>query len=219
MSVKARRRFWTDADRAKLVRMYPDTPTAFLARLLRRSERSVYGQATLLGLQKSERYLRKELQRQGERLRKHGAASRFRKGQKPWNAGTHFVAGGRSGETRFKVGSQPHNTRPVGDYRLSKDGLLQRKIGTAKGNNSKRWRCVHELVWIAAHGPVPPGHIVVFRRGMRTTRLDEITPDRVECVSYAENMRRNSYHRYPQPIPQLIQLRGALNRQINQRAG
>ena len=45
--------------------------------------------------------------------------------------------------------------------------------------------------------------------------LEEITADRVECISLAENMRRNSYHNYPKPIAELIQLRGALMRKIN----
>jgi hypothetical protein len=95
-------------------------------------------------------------------------------------------------------------------------GTLQRKISNAKGSNSKRWRGVHELVWIEANGPVPPGHICVFRPGMRTAVLEEITVERVECISFAENMRRNSYHtRFPKEIGLAIQLRGALNRKIN----
>jgi hypothetical protein len=45
-----------------------------------------------------------------------------------------------------------------------------------------------------------------------------ITLGRLELISRAENMRRNSYHtRYPKEVAQLIQLRGALNRQINKR--
>lgn len=50
---------------------------------------------------------------------------------------------------------------------------------------------------------------------MRTAVLDEITLDRVECISLAENMRRNSYHNYPKEIALAIQLRGVLNRKIN----
>jgi len=48
--------------------------------------------------------------------------------------------------------------------------------------------------------------------------VSEITLDRVECISLAENMRRNSYlTRYPKEVADLIRLRGALNRKINTR--
>ena len=53
------------------------------------------------------------------------------------------------------------------------------------------------------------------RRGPRF----RITPDVVECISRRENMLRNSVHtRLPKPLASLVQLRGALQRQINRRA-
>ena len=53
---------------------------------------------------------------------------------------------------------------------------------------------------------------------MKTTDPDQITADKVECISRAENMKRNSYHRYGKEIASLVQLRGAINRQINKRS-
>jgi hypothetical protein len=64
---------------------------------------------------------------------------------------------------------------------------------------------------------VPAGHIVVFKPGQRTKELNEITADRVECISFAENMKRNTRHNLPKPLSDLIALRGALTRQINKR--
>lgn len=61
---------------------------------------------------------------------------------------------------------------------------------------------------------MPVGHIIIFKPGMRTTDASLITIDRVECITLAENMRRNMLHRYPQEIVRAIQLRGALNRRI-----
>lgn len=121
-------------------------------------------------------------------------------------------------ETRFKPGQSPHNTHAIGSYRITKDGTLQRKISNASGNNSKRWRGVHELVWSEENGTVPAGHIIVFKHGRRTNKIEEITIDRVECISLAENMRRNSVHNLPKELAELVQLRGALNRQINKRS-
>lgn len=208
---------WPAATLAELARRYPDEPTRALAADLGMSLSACYHQAGLLGLKKSAAYLAGPHACRLRRDDNPGIRTRFQPGLTPWNKGVKgWQAGGRARETQFKPGQMPHNTLPVGSLRLEPGtGTLQRKIGISKGSNSKRWRGVHELVWVAAHGPVPPGHIVVFKPGMRTTELEEITLDRVECISLAENMRRNSYHNYPKPIAELIQLRGALVRKIN----
>jgi hypothetical protein len=143
-------------------------------------------------------------------------STRFKPGHVTWNKGMKGLdIGGKA--TRFQPGQTPHNTLEVGAYRITKDGTLQRKIGTTKGSNSKRWRGVHELVWVAANGPLPAGHIVVFKPGMRTTQLADITLDKVECITWAENMRRNTRHNLPKELNEVIGLRAALVRKINHR--
>jgi hypothetical protein len=207
---------WPKKSVAALKRRYPHEPTAAIAADLGVTVSACYQKARNLGIKKSAEYLASPAACRLRRGDNVGAAGRFQPGLIPWNKGTHFVAGGRSAETRFKPGQDPHTTLPVGSYRLDKQGTLQRKIGTAKGNNSKRWRGVHELVWIEANGPVPPGHICVFKPGLRTNVLELITAEKVECITLAENMRRNSYHtRYPKEIGLAIQARGALIRKIN----
>ncbi|HCE07017.1 MAG TPA: HNH endonuclease [Oxalobacteraceae bacterium] len=196
---------------------YANTKTAELAGALGKSTTTVYQKAAGLGLTKSPEYLASPAACRLRRGDNVGAAFRFKPGQVVWNKGTNFTAGGRSPETRFQPGQMPHNTSPVGSYRLDKDGTLQRKIGNDKGNNSKRWRGVHELAWVEVNGPLPPKHIVVFKQGMRSNKLEEITIDRVECISLAENMRRNTRHNLPKELSDLIQLRGALSRAINHR--
>lgn len=209
------RRPWTTAELAVIRATYPHQPTRDIAKALRRPETQIYGKASALGLHKAAEYFASG---QGGRLDGlRGAGCRFKPGHTTWNKGLTGLNFAGSQATQFKAGQQPHNTRPVGEYRIDKQGTLQRKISAASGSNSQRWRGVHELVWIEAHGPVPQQHLVVFRPGMRTTKLDEITLDRVECISRAENMRRNSYHNYPKELAQAIRLRGALVRAINQR--
>lgn len=209
------RKPWTDQDIERLRTLYPGSPTRDLAILFDRSIRSVYEKANQIGLKKTREFLASGLAGRLDGVR--GGATRFKPGQVPANKGLRRPgwAPGHMAETQFKPGQMPHNTREVGEYRITADGYLQQKIGAAKGSNSKRWRGVHELVWIAANGPLPPGHIVVFKPGMRTTELAAITLDKVECISWAENMRRNSYHNLPKPLAQIVQLRGALNRKIN----
>ena len=207
---------WTKKTIAVLRRRYPHELTATIAADLGVTVTACYQRAGALGLKKTAAYLNGAGCHRLQPGSQIGMGTRFQPGQAPANKGIKgWQAGGRAKETQFKPGNTPHTELPVGSYRLDKQGTLQRKIGTAKGSNSKRWRGVHELVWVAAHGPVPPGHICVFKPGTRTNVLEEITLDRVECISFAENMRRNSYHnRYPKEIGLAIQARGALIRKI-----
>jgi hypothetical protein len=210
------RTVWTDDQVRALQSRYPTENTEAIAVDLGIGLRRVYQKAARLGLTKSPEYLATPAACRTNG--RQGVGTRFEKGLTPWNKGKAFDSGGRSPETRFKAGQAPHNTKPVGSYRINKDGSLQQKIGDAKGNNSARWRGVHELVWISANGPRPPGHIVVFKPGMKTHTLTGITTDTVECISFAENMRRNTLHNMPKELTELVQLRGAITRQINKRA-
>jgi hypothetical protein len=194
---------WTKAELRTLRTLYPDTPTRSIAAALGRTANSVGQKARLIGVSKSAEFMASEF------------SGRVKPGNVPANKGTHFVAGGRSAETRFKKGSKPHTTLPVGSYRINGDGHLQRKVSEASGSNSKRWRGVAELVWCEANGPLPPKHIVVFKPGMKTTVLEEITLDRVECISLAENGRRNHPRNKHPELAKIVQLKGAITRQVN----
>lgn len=214
------RRPWLPGELDLLRKMYPDTPTQRIATLTGHSLRSVYHQAHKQGLKKTPEFLRLH----GGRLNNdgRGKASRFKPGQEPWNKGTHYVAGGRSAETRFKPGRKPQEARnylPIGSTRMHKSDYLEKKVSDDLSvYPAKRWQGVHRIVWEAAHGPVPKGYIVSFKPGMKTVIEDEITVDRLELVTRAENMRRNSYHtNYPPELRQIVQLQGALNRKIRNR--
>lgn len=215
----AKRKIWTPDELLMLKHLYPNTFTATLAKLFGCNIDVVYHQAHRIDLKKSAWYAASPM---AQRLRADdspGKAHRFQKGHVPANKGIKGVTGNHpnSRATQFKKGQKPHQTMPIGSYRLDKDETLQRKISEQSGNNSKRWRSVHELVWIEHNGPVPPGHICVFKPGMRTNKLEEITIDRVDCISLADHLRRNSVHRYGKKIAQLSQLRAQITRQINKR--
>lgn len=207
---------WSKEEDEILRARYPHERTSTIADALGRRLSQVYQHAAKMGLLKSPEFLASPAS--GRTNGRQGTGTRFPKGLIPWNKGTHFDSGGRSVETRFKPGKMPHNILPIGGYRYDRDGTLQRKISNDKGNNSKRWRGVHELVWVAANGPLPPKHIVIFKPGMRSTVLEEITLDRIECISLAENMRRNTRHNYSPEINEVIQMRAVLTRHINKRA-
>lgn len=210
------RQDWLAADVRTLRRLYPDTVTKAIAERLGRPLANVYAKAQRLGLQKSAAFLGSA---EGGRLRPgdtRGGATRFQKGQRSWNKGTSYMPGGRCADGWFKKGIRRGVAvklyKPVGTERVSKDGYLERKINDGLPLQ-KRWRAVHLVMWEEANGPLPKGHAIVFRNGdKRDIRLDNL-----ECITRKALMLRNTLHRYPQPIPQLIQLRGAVNRQINKR--
>ncbi|MNL55223.1 hypothetical protein D3C87_1786150 [compost metagenome] len=97
----------------------------------------------------------------------------------------------------------------------SKQLVLQVKINDLPGPNHVRWHPVHRVVWIAANGPVPDDHIVVFKPGMRTNVLEEITADRLECITRGENAERNHPRARSPELAKLVQLKGAITRQVN----
>lgn len=194
---------WTDAELRTLREIYPNTPTRAIADTLGRSENSVGQKARLIGVSKTTEFMASEF------------SGRLKPGNVPPNKGKAHPATGRAAETQFKKGHKPHTTLPMGSYRINPDGHLQRKVSEASGSNSMRWRGVAELVWCAAHGPLPPKHIVVFKPGKKTTVLEDITLDRVECISLAENARRNHPRNKHPELAKIVQLKGAITRQVN----
>lgn len=211
------RAVWTDEQLATLRRLYPNYKTEDVAFMVGHPLQVTYRKASSLGLKKSDEFLAGGAAGRLDGVR--GGSTRFRKGITPWNKGVKGVAGVQEAcrATHFQPGQQPHNTLPIGSLKLDKDDVLLRKVSNASGNNSARWRSVHELVWVEANGPMPPKHMVVFKPGMRTNVLEEITVDRVECISLAENMRRNTRHNLPPELNQVVQLRAVLTRHINKR--
>jgi hypothetical protein len=116
-------RMWTAEEAALLIELYSDTTTADLVRIIGRGERQIYMQAQNFGLKKTKEYLKVH----GGRLGKgHGINTRFRKGLKPWNKGLKGVNG--KSNTTFKSGNVPHNHKPVGTVRMTKDHYPEVKI-------------------------------------------------------------------------------------------
>lgn len=208
------RRYWTNAEVSRLRKLYPHHPTAKVAAVFGRPIRAVYMKANGLGIRKGAAYLASP---EAARLRRgdgRGLASRFPKGHTPWNVGRKgWTAGGRSAETRFRKGNYSkrwdREIYCVGALRVNADGGLEIKVR----EGLRSWVSLARYVWEGERGRIPQGGVIRPLNGdPHDTRIENL-----RIGSRADLMRENTYHRYPKEIARLIQLRGALNRQINKR--
>lgn len=203
------KRFWTAEETEILRQFYPDVNAVDLAKVMGMKVDRLYSKAAQLGLKKSEAFLKAELQRQGDRLREAGKNSRFHSGQTSWNKGKKGLDFGGK-ETRFKPGNVPHNHKPVGYERINVDGYIERKV-TDDGPSRFHFRQLHRIVWEEFHGPVPEGFVVVFKnRNKLDVRLENL-----ELISRKDLQARNTIHRYPEELKQVIHAKAVLSRRIN----
>ena len=98
-----------------------------------------------------------------------GLTGRFKKGNIPYNKGIHTPTVGKMAETQFKNGHLPHNTKPIGYERITRDGYIEVKVRMRPSSPSCNDNFVakHYLVWEEANGPVPKGHKLIFLDGDR----------------------------------------------------
>lgn len=144
----------------------------------------------------------------------NSVATRFKPGHTTWNKGKKGYCPPGSKNTQFQPGNLPGNWAPVGSYRVV-DGDLQIKWRECPGANHLRWKPVSRLVWEAYHGPIPPGRIVIFKPGTRSSKVEEIRIQNLECITKAEHARRNHPRNKSPELARLLQLKGVITRQVN----
>jgi hypothetical protein len=181
---------------------YPHMSTREVALKYGLTESKVHGIACSRKVKKNADYMAEMLARTNENLFKYGKAHRYKKGETPWNKGKYMR---HSVATEFKKGQMPHNYRPVGSERITKDGYMERKIA-----DPKKWKAVHIIVWEEVNGPVPPRHKVLFKDNNKLN----VSIDNLLCVSNEEVMKRNSIHRYPTEIVKAIKTISKLKKTI-----
>lgn len=197
---------------------YPHMRTDRLAELLGLKKSVVYNRAFALGLKKSEEFLRSPECGRITNVTTRGIMHQFMTGNIPYNKGkkqTEYMTAQqieRTKETRFKKGHLPVQTLYDGAIairRHKREGKSYKWIRISLG----KWVEYHRYLWEREHGPIPAGHNIQFRDG------DTLNCDlsNLYMISQADQLRHeNSFHaRYPEEIKKLIQLKGALKRQIN----
>ncbi|MDP3793480.1 MAG: HNH endonuclease [Candidatus Uhrbacteria bacterium] len=215
--ILAPRRRWTEPELQLLRALYPELHAADVAVLMERSVAQIYNAAFKTGLRKSAEYLASDTAARIRRGKQHPnmITSQFKAGHRTWNTGMKGWSAPGTEATRFKPGTKPHTTLPLGTYRINADGCLERKVSERSGAPHLRWQPVSRIVWEAAHGPVPAGHVVAFKAGRKTTVLERITLDALECISRGELARRNHPRARSPELAKLVQLKGAITRQVN----
>jgi hypothetical protein len=175
---------------------------------------SIYSQAKLQGLKKTEEFNRSESSgrmKDGE----FGKASRFQKNHVSFNTGMKWddfmtIQGkANSLRTTFKKGHLPKNTLHDGMITTRTDSKTKRTykfIRIALG----KWQMLHVYNWEQVNGKLPKDKILAFKGS-----TDDCSLDNLILITRAENMKRNSIQRYPEEIKQTIRVLTKLKKTIN----
>lgn len=204
----AQRRYWTSNELAILTKLYPHHYTIEVAKVLDRTEKSIYSQAKLQGIKKSDEFMAMEMQRQADRLKVVGKQHQFHSAQVPHNKGKKMSAAvyQKSSATMFKKGSMPHNVKHDGYERISKDGYVEVRVALGK------FKFKHRMLWEEHHGAIAPGTIIIFKDGNK----QNICIENLQAITRKENVLRNSIMRYPPELRQTIKLVHKLKKVINE---
>jgi hypothetical protein len=213
---RSNRKVWTAAEDDILRRRYATESSRALTEVFSCTFYQLYNRAFRLGLRKDSEFVKAQNRALGVKLTVAGFAHRFVKGLPPSNKGLRRPGwfAGRMRETQFKKGQWIWHQRKVGETRIC-DGYQYTKIAeTPCVPWTRNWKMTHILIWEKAHGPIPARHAVCFKDGDRT----HITLDNLELIHRRDLLRRNQAHISPE-LKQVIQLAGALKRQIRRRDG
>ena len=200
-------RNWTNEEIMTLRRLYPDTYTAELVKILGRPKSGIFGKANILGLKKSEAFMKAELKRQGDKLRIVGAASRFPKGHVPPQKGKKANEKTIAALSKYwyPKGHEPHNIRPDHYERVNVEGYIEYRVARGK------YVMKHRHIWKEAGRNVPKGYVVGFKDGNRLNcQLDNL-----HLVHRRDIMAQNSIHRLPEELKDTIRLVTKLKKHIH----
>lgn len=190
---------------------YADKTALSVGMAIGKTESQVHNKAFHLKLKKSPVFLTmagRELS-----MRESAKVGRFKSGHQTWNKGIKGSTGlhDASRASQFKVGQLPHNHHPIGYERIDCEGYLHRKISDT-GHTKRDFKLVHHIIWQSVHGEIPSGCYIVFADGNKAN----FDIDNLVCLTKAENMKRNTIHRFSPELKEAIRLTKKLQKLIKQ---
>lgn len=183
-------RLWTNAELQLLKDLYPDTEVEKMELIIGRTKSAIYGKANDLGLKRSAEFEQKMKAFTNKNLIEGGVKTRFLKGSVPANKGQKMSAETykRCAKTMFKKGQIPHNHKPIGHERITKDGYTEVKVRDGNEKN-KNFELKHRLIWEQNNGPIPEGMNVEFLDGNR----ENFAIENLVLRTKKENLLKNSF--------------------------
>lgn len=112
----------------------------------------------------NEKYMTNLTQSQIRNIKKRykitsGVDCKFKKGNIPLNKGNKQE--GKRSNSCYKKGNIPHNTKQVGEFKLTKGNILAIKIA-----QPNKWQSYHSYLWEQYHGQkLPKDKVVIFVDG------------------------------------------------------
>lgn len=196
-------RVWPPEKDEILRELYPRMRNEDIAKILGTTSSAIMGRAFTLRLFKD-----------ADWARERSSKGYFPKGHVPANKGKKWQeymsedSRKKAQRTQFKKGHTPNNHKPVGYERKTRDGYIEVKVAEPnvfKGKN--------RIVWEQHYGPIPEGMHVSFKDGNK----ENFDIDNLMLEGLADKFNRccSIHTRYPDEVRKLIQLKGALKRQIN----
>ena len=191
----------TSAQVQEILQLYPDIPTAEIAKRFGKNIWLIYKTAQRYGISKSEAFRNSHKSgriQPGQRL---SQATEFKKGCIPATKGKKLkdivkskAALKKSVATRWKKGHKPYNTKfdgaiTVRRMRVVGNESIPYKMIRISENN---WEFLHRHIWKKEHGNIPTGFNIVFKDGNTLN----CTLENLECISNAELADRNRHTKY-----------------------
>lgn len=206
---------WTGDMINQLMDLYPSSTTESVANKMNLSVCSVYSKAFSLGLHKSNEYLNSP---DAGRLQKgdlRGLKSRFTNGHTPANKGKKMADDvyEKVSRTMFKKGSIPATTKYFGKpylhTRMRDNGQVERTWYIQVNQQ----RLTYLTYLCKQHSIDMTGKKPRLKNEYDFSKVP--TMNDINIISNAENLELNTVQRFPEELRNLIQIKGALNRQLN----
>ena len=209
----AERKLWTIEEVSKVGELYPDMECADIAKIMGCRLDQIYYIAYKNRFEKSLAYRQSMAAKKNFKIA--GKKYVFAKGHTPINKGRKMEdyvppeSLARIQSSQFKKGRRNFNELEDGAITIREDKSKRpyKFIRIAKA----KWKSYQVHVWEQAHGPIPPGHVIIFKN--YDTLNCELS--NLEMITKSENMLRNSIHNYPEDIKEAIYTLRKLKKKIN----